>query len=508
MKRLCLIALCLLLALPLCGCWQEEPMEDASPVPLGTAPEPPRDASQNSQLPDRFSLPYEPDHTLDPIDCPDGMQQVVGSLLYEGLFRLDPRLEPELCLCDSYSHSEDFTFYTFVLRPGAAFSTGLPLTAEHVKTALDRARESRRYGARLRQIEEITAAGDTLFVTLSAPNSGLPALLDVPISTEREGGGVPLGTGPYYFAREDGGAWLIANPGWGQGNQPVERIFLEESQNALLYRFTSRDVQLIVADLTAASPAGFTGDIRYQDAAATSMQYFICNIDRDPLNRAEFRRALSLGIDRSRLVSGFLSGHALPAMFPVSPASPLYPADLEIAYTPFALSSALTDMGWSGGRTLVLLASAENTFKASIVQSVAETFEQAGISVETRILPWEEYLAALEARDFDLCYCETRLSADWDLTPLLASWGSLNYGGWYGQRTDSLLNAFAAASDRPAAMRALCELLRDQFPILPVCFTSSSVLTLPDVVEKLRPTAAEPFYNLTECVIHLSQEGE
>ena len=46
-------------------------------------------------LPEQFSLAYAPGESLDPITCADGMQQVVASLLCEGLFRLGPDFEPE-----------------------------------------------------------------------------------------------------------------------------------------------------------------------------------------------------------------------------------------------------------------------------------------------------------------------------------------------------------------------------------------------------------------------------
>ena len=56
-------------------------------------------------------------------------------------------------------------------------------------------------------------------------------------------------------------------------------------------------------------------------------------------------------------------------------------------------------------------------------------------------------------------------------------------------------------------MRALCAHLKDQAPILPVCFKSTSVLTQAKVVEGLAPTAAEPFYALGQCAIHLKEDG-
>ena len=123
--------------------------------------------------------------------------------------------------------------------------------------------------------------------------------------------------------------------------------------------------------------------------------------------------------------------------------------------------------------------------------------------MEVRTLPWEEYAAALASGDFDLYYGEARLTADWNLRSLLEPGGSLNYGRWSNPETSRLLAEFAGAEHRENAMKNLCAHLKDQAPILPVCFKSTSVLTYADVVEGLTPTAAEPLYNLGECRIHL-----
>lgn len=507
-RRRGIAVLCLCLCVLLGGCWQEEdpePPELESPIPVQAAAQPREEPK--SRLPERFALPYEPNHTLDPIACPDGMQQVIASLIYEGLFRLDPRLEAEYNLCESYSHNDDFTSYTFLLRQGVSFSDGSPLTAVEARASIERARESPRYRTRLRQIDWLNASGNSLTITLSAPNSALPALLDVPIC-KAAGGGVPLGTGPYFYAAEDNGACLMANPIWWRGSgQPVQRIALDEAQGAMLYRFSSRDVQLIVTDLAADSPAGITGDVRYYDANTTNLHYLACNMDYWPLNISTFRRALYLGVNRDTVAEGLFSGHALPAQFPVSPACPLYPAGLEEAYSSFAVSAALAESGWTTPeRTLSLLVNAENSFKIAAARSIAENYTAAGIPTEVRILPWDEYQAAIANREFDLCYCEARLTADWNLSPLLASWSDLNIGRWSSERTAQLLEGYAAAADRAGAMRALCEYLRTMAPIIPICFENSSVLVQSDVVENLTPAVREPFYNLSGCTIHLREE--
>ena len=154
---------------------------------------------------------------------------------------------------------------------------------------------------------------------------------------------------------------------------------------------------------------------------------------------------------------------------------------------------------------LTLLVNQENSFKVSAAEYLAQTLSAAGVVITIRTLPWEEYTAALTAGDFDLYYGEVKLTADWDLRPLLATGGSLNYGGWANETTNSLLAAYVSASDREAAMEALCTHLQQQVPLIPLCFKSTSVLMQAGVVEGLRPTMTNPFYDLSSCVIHLRE---
>ncbi len=502
-----IMAIALAMACLLTGCWQEEPPEEPEDVMPPFEEEPAEETK--TVLPERFALPYMPGRTLDPIDCPDGMQQVAASLLYEGLFRLDGRFEPQPSLCVSYTHDETASRYTFDLRPGVQFSDGSPLTAREVKASLDRARTSDRYRSRLSGISSVSASGDSLTVSLSRPNTALAALLDVPIvKPGSQYDTAPVGTGPYFYAEEETGAYLIANQSWWKGeSQPVDRIALVDAPDdaAMLYRFSSHEVQLITADLTGVLAVSTTGSVGCVDTDTTVMQYVGCNTARAPLDSPALRRALSAGINRANVAGVYLSGHGRAAAFPVSPASPLYPSALEEAYSPDGFSAALTESGYVSETPLTLLVNEENGFKKAIAGYLAESWTAGGVAVEVRALPWEDYAAALAAGDFDLYYGEARLSADWDLGSLLEPGGALNYGHWSHPDTSRLLQELAGAEDRTAAMRSLCAHLKDQAPILPVCFKSTSVLTQAEAVEGLDPTAAEPFYALGQCVIHLQE---
>ena len=129
------------------------------------------------------------------------------------------------------------------LRSGVTFSDGSPLTAADAAAVLWRAKSSQRYGARLSNAADFSAGDGTLTVTLSSPDTGFPALLDIPIvKSGTEGSLVPVGTGPYVLSTAGEGAGLTARADWwGGGGQPAERIALAEARDrdAMLYLFSS-----------------------------------------------------------------------------------------------------------------------------------------------------------------------------------------------------------------------------------------------------------------------------
>ena len=495
----------------LTGCWEEPILEDEDFIPTENAPEEESGTDSDAMLPTAFTLPYSSRQTLDPITCSDGMQQVVGSLLYEGLFRLNRQLEPEAVLCGDYHYDPDTLTYTFTLRGGLTFSDGSAVTGEDVAATLRRAMTSERYRTRLYQVTSVTASGSTVTVKLSTPNTGLPALLDVPIvKAGTESSLVPIGTGPYQLtAGEDGTASLTPNPYWTGGRVPLERVCLSEAadRDTMLYQFSSHDIQLITTDLTGTDPITATGNISYQDADTTVLQYIGFNTQKAPFDQAALRTALAAGIDRSSIIGAFLSGHAAAAQSPVSPVSPLYPSSLDTPYSYDDFANAMALAGYDTGaeRTATLLVNEENAFKVSVAKYLASTLSAFDLKLEVRVLPWEEYTAALAAGDFDLYYGEVKLTADWNLIRLVGTSGSLNYGGWSSVQTDLLLSQYASATDRAAALEALCAHLRPQAPIVPVCFKATSVLVQSGVAEALTPTMTEPFYGLSSCVFHLRE---
>lgn len=511
MKRVLALMMFLLFSLTLTGCSQwEDPQDnlyDTLAPYFGTS-------ASEDPLPvlTSFALPYLDGETADPITCSDGAQKTLGSLLYEGLFTLDPSFEPQPCLAERYSYDADSRTYTITLRQGVLFSDGTELTARDAVYSINRARNSARYGSRLADVSAVEGSGHTVTLRLRRDNAAFAARLDIPVIKYNTGSVTfPVGTGPYYYTREGGTAWLAVSKNWWQQKAlPFQRIELVRCKDSdtMSYAFYSREIQLLMCDLTSTSTSNVYGSGTYTDAATTTMQFIGINTARAPLNDPALRRALQLGIDRQGCIDAFFLGHGLAAQWPLSPASALYPTELDVAYSPDNFDSAMSDAGYAQGESiqLTLLVNQENSFKVAAAQRIAEDLSGHDVHITLRQLPWEQYLLALQMGEYDLYYGECRLTADWDLQSLVGSGGALNYGGYASAETDALLAACLAATGaaRQDAMLALCRQLQQDAPLLPVCFKSTSVLLPSGAVEAITPTAANPFYDLPEWKVDIA----
>lgn len=520
MKRVLALLLAALCLLSGCSFWEEEELDidpgwEGYQQPVEEEPELPEEAPE-PEYPAAFSLPYQRDQTLDPVACGEGAQEIAASLLYEPLFRLDDRFQAVPLLCESYEWNETGLVCILTLRQDVRFSDGTALAARDVVETLQRAAVSERYAYRLRNVASVAAnkAGQVL-ITLTAPNRGLPELLDIPIVKHGASSAlVPTGTGPYVLsAAGDGEACLTVNENWWQSKScPLDVIPLVHAKDreTALYLFSSKKTELLVVDPT--DDLSFaSGQAQTAEQATTVLQFIGFNTAEGRLFADQaLRQAFSQGIQREALVTAQLPDLALAAHFPISPLSPLYPKDLEKTRTAEETSAALRAAGQNSGEPveLKLLVSSGDRFRAGSARFIASSLTMPGWNITVEELPWEEYMTALETGEFDLYFGEVRLTADWDLSGLVGTGGALNYGGYSDEATDVLLDSFAAAEDRTAAAQKLMSRLQSCAPIAPICFKYYSILTHPGVVENLSPVPAFIFSGFDSWKIHLSQTDE
>lgn len=510
MRRCIAALLTALMLLSLSGCtnWDEKLYTDDPLGELSKYYE--NDEDEEPPALTAFTLPYLSGESLDPVTCGDGVRLTLSPLLYEPLYRLNPSFEAERVLAQSESYDPESFTYTIQLRSGVRFSDGSALTAQDVADTLTRALTSARYSARLVDVAEIRAVGgSTVSIRLTRDRRTLTSLLDIPIvKSGTEGDTFPVGTGPYAKADEQeslcrNGLW------WRAAILPFEEIQLRgyKSEEAAAYAFSSNDIHLLAYDMTGTQTDVASTSGSCTDADTTILQFLGFNTNRRLFQDEDLRRAISMTVNRATIVSAYMVGHGAEAQFPINPASSLYPQTLEQTYTAEACAAAMEAVGMADGQwyyNMTLLVNSESSFKVMAAQEVATALEQYDFKVTVKALPWEQYLAALAEGSFDMYYGECKLTADWDITPLVGTGGSLNYGGYSDQILDIQLAACLTADDdhRAEAMETLCRRLQVYAPIIPVCFKRTSVLLPYDAVDTITPTAADPFYGFEHWTVH------
>lgn len=497
MRRLLslLLSAVLVLALPACG--SPGGTSDSQPDP-GPASS---DGTSQEPVAIPFSLAVYPSYSLHPVLGENRANLTLAPLLYEPLFQLDENFQAVPVLCQSYSASPDNLSWTFTLRSGVTFSDGTPLTGEAVAAALNTARQAgSRYAQRLRDVTAVTAGENSVVITLSRPNGDLPALLDIPIANGA--GDRPAGTGPYVLAGSGDALSLTARTGWWQRKTlPAQEIPLKAVARSddLLSAFASGDIGLVDVDLMGTNSLGYSGSYETWDYATTDLLYLGFNTQRGLCQRPEVRRALARAVDRDSIVQVDYARHACASLLPVHPSSPLYDQSLaqKLSYDPEETVAQLEELRLLG-RSLTILVNSENSAKAAAAQRIAYQLESAGMEVTLTKLAFEDYTAALAAGNFDLYLGEVVFTANFDLSPLLSSAGSLNYGGWREEQTDGLLSILqgASGSARTSAARALFTHLEEQVPLVPICFKNGSVLTQWGRLSGLSPVRGNVFAQL------------
>ena len=500
----------------LLGCAACAP-ETAEETPVPTTPAPSETAEKTQpQIEEReFVLPCYGEQPFHPITGGNRTNLTLAPLMYEGLYELDQSFTPSPVLCASALTDETGLIWTFTLREGVTFSDGSLLTPSDVVYSLQLAMgENSPYAGRFSGVAGIAAGeGNTVIITLTSPNGALPALLDIPIV--RETGGTPLGTGPYVLTGEGDSLALEARTGWWKGEAvPLARIPLYNVREAdgMIHAFDTQEISLVTVDITGANALGYSGTYEVWDYATSVMLYIGYNTASGPCADQDLRRALSYGYERTAVTKSILSQHARAAALPVSPMSPLYDETLAgtLEYAPQTAEQLLEAAGWSPGAdglrtngwqnlSLRFIVNTDNTYKVSAAEYLAQGLGKLGITVELEKLPWEDYVAALTAGEFDLYLGEVKLTGDFDLTALIAPEGTLNYGGYSDADAQTLLSAFRAAGEgqREAAASALYAHLAETAPFTPICFKNWSVLTHWGSLTGLSPTQQNVFYGLT-----------
>jgi len=433
-------------------------------------------------------------------------RQVQRYALFVTLARYDSALRPAPYLARRWEWDATRTTLTLTLYDGLRWHDGAPTDARDAAFTIEAARDPATgspYRARLADVVAARALdARTLAITFAAPQGALPNVLcelpiapahllaSVPHAELRRAafGERPVGNGPFRFVeRVAGQRWTFERnatfPDSLGGPPALRRLVV-----AVVDEPTTKFAGLVSGELQVAGISPATAALASRDPSLRVLSYptafstlLVFNSTRPPFSDVRVRRAISLSIDRARIVRAALAGFATPARGPVPDASPLaaaLPAPRDTA----AADSLLDAAGWTraaggvrarAGRPFDAELLTVGTGDNAIEQLIQADLGARGLPIHVRRLELGAFLAAARAerKSFDLLV--SGVPGDAELSQLPAMFataergGPLDYSAYHSAALDALFaRAHAAITDssRVAAWSDVQRLLVRESP--------------------------------------------
>jgi peptide/nickel transport system substrate-binding protein len=393
-----------------------------------------------------FCIHGEP-KTFNPLLVEDGQSEIVRYLTGGVLIRLNRQTQAlEPALATSWKATPDGRTIKFRLRTGLHFSDGTPFTSEDVAYTMKALMDPQLHsptGDSFRsgdgQLAVQTPTTDTIIVTFPAPVAGLERLFDqVAILSAHSPKKEMAVLGPFYVADYTPGSYVQLRRNTNYWKKDKEgkslpyldsiRLDIQRNHDIEILRFRRGEIQLINsldADLfdrlqkespAAAHDAGPSLDSEFvwfnQVPTAAFPDY-----KKVWFRSTEFRKAISLAINRADLARIVYAGHAQPAYGPISPANhfwfnsalpaPKYDSAAALrllAQAGFRLDGE-TLLDSSGNRVeFTLITSTGNKPREQMVTMIQQDLSQIGIKVNMVTLDFPSLIERI-TRTFDYEAC-------------------------------------------------------------------------------------------------------
>ncbi|MGH9037018.1 MAG: ABC transporter substrate-binding protein [Acidimicrobiia bacterium] len=446
--------------------------------------------------------------SLDPLDAREPVDVMVADQVFDTLVAYDRKtLEPRAGLASSWGVNPEQTVFEFQLAEAATFHDGTPVTAADVKFTLERIAAKDSDSPLLAQLEAVTGFGayrdgsapglagvetpadKLLRVRLDRPFATFPAALGhpgfgvVPQAKVTELGAafedVPVGSGPFKVAAvSPEGVRLEQTPREGRRGANLDGMNLVrfDTSDAAYQAFLEGDL-----DVAPVPPGHADKEVtprgRLEARPYLGVVFYAMNLKSPDLAEVRLRQAVSLAIDRQRIVAEVYKGEVEVATGLVAAGVPGRAADScgeRCEHDPDRARVLLAEAFSGGAIPEVAIDHDDDPTQAAVAASIKADLDGVGIPAVVRSHPfvgYPQFLVSGQAELFRLGWVADYPSPDGFLTPLFSSTSPENLTGLASPEVDQTLAAARAEPDaakRLALYRDVEQEVLDQFVVVPV----------------------------------------
>ena len=419
-------------------------------------------------------------------------------------------------LADSWSWEKDSTAIVFHLNPKARWQDGTPVRASDVRFTFGLYADSVvgfKDRSSLAHIDSVSARDSVTAVfwfkdryteqfydaatRLIVPEHLLAREPRATLLTAAFGR-QPVGSGRFRLGKwtPNASIELVADTANYRGRPKLDRVIfaVTTDANALSARLTTGEIDL--AEVSSAAlfrTVKSQPDLRARMNPAYDYSFLLFNA-RQRKQRQQpnalfadigLRRAISMGLDRTKLVRSQFDSLAIVSTGPMTRAQPLADSTIRtIAYDSAGAARLLDSLGWTlpPGKTVrerrgqplkfAVLVPTISPNRMTMIVAIQESLRKLGVEVVVDAVDGNTFTARLVARDFDVVFDGRRIESP-GVSGLRAFWtvasardaNGLNFGNYENPRFDAHLDSALAARDlasaRPHAKQAFETLVAD-----------------------------------------------
>lgn len=501
-----------MLVAALVACSANVPASVVSEIPQYTLP-PVKEAALPAQGGSLvFPIPKKP-ASLNPLKIDNVELYNLFTLIYEQPVRIgtDGKAQPELA--ETWSVDATGTIWTFKLRQGVQWQGGHgEFTSDDVIYTIDLIKsytaEQSIYAQYNSHIVGYNAPDAyTVTVTLDAPGYLGIYFMSFPIVCKAysSSGNIdslnPIGTGPYEVTAYDPDIQmdLSVNALWWKQAPYIQTL------TAICY--DDHDVELAVFDqnlLDFVTTSVLTVETFSNSRHASvdyMTQYYDClvpNTASGLFSDVSMRQAVGYALDRRDIISKALLGHAVATDFPIPPDSFLSGTSSNIYEFNQQKARELLELaGWKDRNNdgicdkvdgtqvidlqveLLIPLNKENTYRYDVAENVKSQLAACGITVNIAEVEAADYTQRLQSGNFELALCSFYLDDYPNISFLVGTNGSRNYGKFSDAALDQLLSTCNSALDeqsRADAFTAMEQRFIETVPQIGLYFKTNALI--------------------------------
>jgi len=317
--------------------------------------------------------------SLDPALSTDITTAVLTGLMYNNLVEFGVGTEIIPGLAESWTISEDGKTYTFLLKQNVRFWDGSPFTAHDVKHSFQRLLDPQTRSPQTWLLSPLQGARDymngisdsisgikiisdhQIQLRLESPFApligflGAPATAIVSSTWDADLKTAPMGTGPWIFDIWQADRQLIfhKNPNYFHGEIKLDGLILNNISEVLTAALEFEAGNLDVMIVPNSEFKYWTRSIAWKPyihkLEELGLYYIAMNVERPPFNDVRVRQAVTLAIDREKIIHRILHNSATVALGAIPPGLAGHDSSRQvIPYNPQRARDLLKEAGYDG----------------------------------------------------------------------------------------------------------------------------------------------------------------